>query len=70
MKEIRCDENGNPVEMVEVAEGQEVRLAPGGGTVHLYLHLQPEVVEKEKKESGWAWVLVFLFMAFMMSRWL
>lgn len=70
MKEFRFDKDGNPVEVVEVNECQEVQLAPGGGTVHVYLHLRPEVVEKEKEDSGWVWVLVFLFMVFMMSRWL
>ncbi|MEM3086219.1 MAG: hypothetical protein QXT68_03655 [Halobacteria archaeon] len=40
MKEFRFDEEGDPVEVVEVDEGQEVRLAPGGGTVHVYIRLK------------------------------
>ncbi|MEM3087303.1 MAG: hypothetical protein QXT68_09245 [Halobacteria archaeon] len=39
MKEVRCDEEGNPVEIVEVSEGQEVQLH-GGGPVHVYIHLE------------------------------
>ncbi|MEM3164608.1 MAG: hypothetical protein QXO51_04175 [Halobacteria archaeon] len=71
MKEVRCDEEGNPVEIVEVSEGQEVQLH-GGGPVHVYIHLEEGVERPQSQKSGsgglW-WLAAGFVLAWMVVKW-